>query len=280
LFPHNINIAEGWSFYGFTRPSVKQDIKVRRIQTKADKEVWQIHPSFVMPYMTCDTQAADNILFLAKWAPDWALALVFQKDVMTIYRLRTSLGRYNVVGTTVKDSAAIPKDVVADEKHSHISGEKVYIATTVGEHCFLGASVSPGVGEEELTNAYRQFQQEAQQVQPEYQPNTVNTDGWKATMNAWKILFPAICIIQCFLHAILSIKNVATKATKELYEQIVNKAWQVYEATTKRSFSQRLRRLREWGKTLSESPLKDKLMKLCEKKSWLLPAYNFAKVIS
>ena len=277
LFPHNI--AEGWSFYGFTRASVKQDIRVRRIQTKADKEVWQIHPSFVMPYMTCDTQTADNILFLAKWVPDWALARVFQKDVMTIYRLRTSLGRYNLVGTTVKDSTAIPKDVVADEKHSHISGEKVYIATTAGEHCFLGASVSPGAAEEELTNAYRQFQQEAQQAQPDYQPETVNTDGWKATMNAWKTLFPSICIIKCFLHAILSIKNAATKATKELYEQIVNKAWQVYEATTKRSFSQRLRRLRDWGKTLAESPLKDKLMKLCEKKSWFLPAYDFAKCL-
>ena len=123
LFPSNI--AEGWSSYGFTRPSVKQGIKVRRIQTKADKEVWQIHPSFVMPYMTCDTQTADNILFLAKWTPDWALSRVFKKDVMTIYRPRTSLGRYNLVGTTVKNPAKIPNDVGADEKHSQISGEKV-----------------------------------------------------------------------------------------------------------------------------------------------------------
>ena len=70
---------------------MKQGIKVRRIQTKADNEVWQIRPSFVMPYMTFDTQAADNIIFLMKWVPDWALARVFKKDVMTIYRLRTSL---------------------------------------------------------------------------------------------------------------------------------------------------------------------------------------------
>ena len=118
--------------------------------------------------MTCDTQTADNILFLAKWAPDWALSRVLKKDVMTIYRLRTSPGRYNLVGTTVKDPAKIPNDVGADEKHSQISGEKVYIATTVGEHCFLGASVSLGAGEEELTQAYRQFQREAQQVRPEY----------------------------------------------------------------------------------------------------------------
>jgi hypothetical protein len=42
---------------------------LRRIRTTADGEVWQIHPAFLMPYMTCDTATADDILFLAKWAP-------------------------------------------------------------------------------------------------------------------------------------------------------------------------------------------------------------------
>jgi hypothetical protein len=41
VYPESLpnNIAEGRSFYGFTKPSVKQDTKVRCIQTKADKEV-------------------------------------------------------------------------------------------------------------------------------------------------------------------------------------------------------------------------------------------------
>jgi hypothetical protein len=239
LFP--TTISEGWSLYGFTKESVKQGIRVRRIITKADGELWQLRPSFVMPYMTCDTATAEKILFLKKWAPAWALAHVFEKDVMTIHRLTNHMGRYNLVGTTVKKAEFLPKDVGADEKHSTISGEKVYIATTVAKQCFLGVSVSVGAGEEELTAAYSQFQQEAQQVQPDYQPETVNTDGWQATMNAWKRLFPAICLIQCFLHAILSIRNVATTATKALYGTIAEKVWQVYEAQTARSFSQRIR---------------------------------------
>ena len=148
LFPPSMK--DGWSFYGLTRPSEKQDgLQLRRILTTADQEVWQIRPSFVMPYMTCDTDTADDILFLAKWAPDWALARVFHKDVMMIYRLKTHMGRYNMVGTTVKDPANLPTDLGADEKHSRISGEKVYIATTVGKDCFLGASVSVGAGEDE-----------------------------------------------------------------------------------------------------------------------------------
>ncbi len=171
-----------------------------------------------------------------------------------------------MVGTTVKDPKKLPTDLGADEKHSHISGEKVFLATTVGNQCFLGASVSQGAGEEKLTEAYRQFQREAQQVPPDYQPNTVNTDGWKATMNAWRTLFPKICLIQCFLHAILSIRNVATKATNALYNTMLEKAWQVYRGETKQPFSHRLRRVREWGAQLKDSPLKSKLLKLCKRK--------------
>ncbi len=63
LFPDTI--GEGWSLYGFTKDSIKQGIRVRRILTKADGEVWQIRPSFVMmPYMTCDTETAEKILLL------------------------------------------------------------------------------------------------------------------------------------------------------------------------------------------------------------------------
>lgn len=194
---------------------------------------------------------------------------------MTIHRLSTHMGRYNIVGTTVKQAELIPKDLGADEKFSDISGERVYLATTVGDNCFLGASVSAGAGEENLTEAYGQFQQDAQQVQPDYQPDTVNTDGWQATMNAWRKLFPSMCVIQCFLHAVLSLRHVATKATSPLYGDSVEKVWHAYKASTKRGFAQRLRRLREWGDTLKDSPLKAKLQKLCQKKAGFLPAYDF-----
>jgi hypothetical protein len=273
LFPENI--SEGWSLHGFTRDSVKQGIRVRRIVTKADGEVWQIRPSLVMPYMMCDTVTAEKILFLSDWAPDWALARVFEKDVMSIYRIKTHMGRYNMVGTTVKKPEQLPHHVVADEKHSSISGKKVYLPTTAAEQCFLGVSVAVKADEEALTDAYGQFKQEAQQVAPDYCPKTVNTDGWKATEKAWRAVFPTICVLRCFLHAILSIRKVSTNMTKDLYNTIVEKAWQVYEAETARSFSQRLRRLREWGKSLTDTALKAKLLKLCENKQGFLPAYHF-----
>jgi hypothetical protein len=46
------------------------------------------------------------------------MAHVFGRDAMSWYRLEQRLGRFSVVGTTVKDVERLPKDLVADEKHT------------------------------------------------------------------------------------------------------------------------------------------------------------------
>ena len=183
-----------------------------------------------------------------------------------------------MVGTTGKQPDTLPKDVGADDTHTTISGEKVYAATSVAEQWFLGASVSGGAGEEELTEAYRQFQREAQQLRPDSQPATVNTDGWQATMNAWRTLFPSICLIQCFLHAVLSIRKVATKATQALYDSIVEQVWEAYKAETKRSFSQRLRRRREGGENVESLPLEHQTVAPLSEKGGLSSSVRFSQL--
>ena len=67
----------------------------------------------------------------------------------------------------------MPKDLVADEKHTSLKGEKIYGATTVGGGCLLGASVSQSASEEALTEAYGKFADEAKNVDPEYQVEAV-----------------------------------------------------------------------------------------------------------
>ena len=104
--------------------------------------------------------------------------------------MEQSLGKNSIVGTTIKDPELIPEHLAADEKHSRLKGEKVYVATTVGEQCILGASVSEEASENALKKAYGQFRQEALDLNSEYSPISVNTDGWKATINAWTSLFP------------------------------------------------------------------------------------------
>jgi hypothetical protein len=43
-----------------------------------------------------------------------------------------------------------------------------------------------------LTLGYQTFQIEVLNLKPDYQPETVNTDGWEETQAAWKIIFPVL----------------------------------------------------------------------------------------
>ncbi len=169
------------------RYSKKSQISIRRITV--DSVSYTVRPSFVMPYHTAFANEAENVLFLRKFnVPFWAIDNVFGKDPMHWYRMEQGLGRNSIVGSTIKDPDLLPNHVGADEKHSKLKGEKIYISTVVGEQCILGVSVSENAGEEGLTEAYGKFRDEALDIKPEYSPKSVNTDGWKATMKAWESL--------------------------------------------------------------------------------------------
>jgi hypothetical protein len=134
LFPHEI--SDGYRMQDIYY-SKKQGISIRRIQIKDIS--YTIRPSFMMPYMVGKTKDIEKAIFLRKFnVPFWALSHVFGKDPMYWYRIEQAIGRNSIVGTTVKKPDDIPKDIAADEKHTWIIGDKVYVATTVGNECILG----------------------------------------------------------------------------------------------------------------------------------------------
>ena len=269
--------SSGYAFYGLTAESRKQRLRCRRFRLSEDKTVWTVAPAFVMPYGSARTEEVVKALFLMRFhVPCWAIAYVFGRDAMYWYRLEQGLGRFSVVGTTVKTAQALPCDLVADEKHSRLQSEKVYIATTAGEECILGASVVDSASEAALTQAYGVFAEEAKALDPEYTPQTVNTDGWAATQAAWKALFPTITVMLCFLHAFLKVRDRATKALTACYEQVRERIWNAYHAPTKAAFAQRLRRLHEWARRqVPESPMKQHTLELCEKRAQFSRSYDF-----
>ena len=215
--------------------SVKQEISIRRIVLK-DGSAYSIRPSFLMPYMTARTADVEGPLFLRKFGvPFWALARVFGGDPMSWYRLECGLGRFSVVGTTVR-AAALPEHLLADEHHQVLDGQKVYIATTVGQGCCLGAEPAETAGTDDLKAAYEVFKSEARDVSPEYAPKTVSTDGWKGTQAAWKTLFSKVVILLCFLHAWLKIRDRA-KHLKELFVEVSRRVWEAYDATAMHTFN-------------------------------------------
>ena len=133
----------GYALFGFTEPSITQQLRCRRMRFEQGDSVFTIAPAFVMPSMTGRTQDVDHALFLMRfYVPCWAISHVFGRDPMYWYRLEQGLSRFSIVGTTLKSPAQLPKDLVADEKHRWLKGERVYIATTAAQDCILGASVA------------------------------------------------------------------------------------------------------------------------------------------
>jgi hypothetical protein len=245
------------------RVSVKLGIRLRRVECKATTEAFTIRPSFVLPYMAGFTDDVAAGLFLRRFGvPFWALAQLFGKDANYWYRLEISLARNSIVGTTVRQ-ADLPEHLVADEHHQTLDGEKAFIATTVAEGCCLGASVVDAADEAALTTAYQTFQLEARNVEPGYAPKSVNTDGWQATRLAWLALFPLVLIVRCFLHGWLSIRERCKK--EEHYQEAGEKIWHAYEAQDKRTFAQRLRRVREWATKTLKGIFQEKVLALCSR---------------
>lgn len=269
LFPKNF--AAGYQLKD-DRRSAKQDVPIRRIVLN-DGVAYSVRPSFLMPYMTARTNDVQGPLFLRKFGvPFWALVHVFGRSTMSWYRMECGLGRFSVVGTTVRQ-AALPEHLLADEHHQTLDGEKVYIATTVANGCCLGAEPAETAGTDDLKAAYEVFKEEARDIVPEYVPKTVNTDGWKGTQAAWKALFPKIVILLCFLHGWLKIRDRA-KHLKEVFAEVSRRVWEAYHAPDRRSFAQRLRSLRQWATKNLTGVVLENVLDLCGKRDRWSIAYR------
>lgn len=277
LFPRGIE--QGYQLYGLERQSVKMpEVRVRRIcLNEPDREgraqIFRVVPSFVMPYRVGYTDEIEKALFLRRFGiPYWALTYVFGRNDLYWERMVAQLGRNDIVGTTVKDPSRLPEHLLADEKHTRLNGEKAYIATTVAQGCVLGASLALAADEEQLTKAYGQFKQEAQRLKPDYQPKTVNTDGWSPTQLAWHALFPAITVILCFLHAFLSIRT-RGKHLGDIFQAIQQRVWDIYHASQPTSFLKQVADFQSWAQTHVTGPTLDAILKLCSKADLFVLAF-------
>lgn len=267
LFP--ASMAEGYKLNGKTPESKKQGIRLRRIRT--GNRTYQLRPVFHMPYMRGEVELIANALYLTKFGvPFFALAVVFGKNAMYWYRCFIALSKYSLMGTSHYGSTSLPSNLVVDEQHTRLNGDRIYVATTVANECILGAEASKSCDDKSLASAYGICIKEARTIDADYQSETVNTDGWKSTQNAWKSLCPKVKIVECFLHGFIKVRDRATKKLKDHFLEAADKIWDCYKAETKRSFSQRIRRLREWAKDkLETSPMKENINKLCAKtKVW------------
>lgn len=240
--PFPAGITDGFQLTGCLPESKKMPgVRLRQLRLR-NGNVFSLRPSFVFSYMMGDVDELEHPLLLLYFGvPCWVITHIFGHNDMYWERLLERLGCNSLVGTTVRDPARLPEHLVADEHHADWCGQKGYVAMTAGNGCILGMALSESASEEHLTEAYGQFAREARNVDPDYQPKTVNTDGWFATQNAFGALFSSIVTVLCFLHGFLKIRDRCRKA-RELHRRV----WDVYRAETAEEFRIRMAAFRQW----------------------------------
>ncbi len=269
LFPAGFD--QGYSLHGMGRESRKlPGVRLRKI-VMADGTSYWLRPSFVAGYMTGTVdELAYPLLLAAHGVPPWLLTIGFGHGDMYWHRLLERLGRNSLVGTTVRDAAALPTHLAADEHHADRAGRKGYVATTVGGGCLLGVALTAAADDVHLQEAYGVFAAETRDVDPEYAPATVNTDGWAATRKAFRALFPAIAVVLCFLHGVLKVRDRCRK-DRELHRRV----WDVYRAATAAEFRRLMGELQRWCATQTwTAPVREMLEKLWAKTESYAVAYD------
>lgn len=157
-----------------------------------------------------------------------------------------------------------PLHLSADEKVTWWRKLPVYVAVTAAQGCILGSVLSLRADTKGLIAAYGEFKREAQAAFPNYQPQSVNVDGWDATQNAWQQLFPGMIIMRCFLHVVLAVQS-RCRSAPTLFGDLTSDLWHLFHSLNPAQFGQRLRRLLEWALDPDlEVPdvIRDKLRKL------------------
>jgi hypothetical protein len=252
--------------------SVNQDLLVRRSKLQATGAVFTLRPSLVMPYMIARTDAVEKALSLRQWGvPFDALASVFGRDALCWYRAWLAFGRPSLVGTTVKEPQTLPRDLVADEQLTRVARQQVDVPTTVGGGCFLGVRVVEAAETETVERGYGACAKAAKGLMPAYHARSVCPDGWEATRQAWRQLFPTTTLGLCCLHAILKRKK---HCAGPLRHQVLERAWQVYQAATTRQCAQRRRRMAEWIPAHLSGPVATMVLQRCRRRADCTPAYD------
>lgn len=269
LFPQAF--AGGWQFHSQYALKKQAGLKVRRIRMSQTEEVFTLRPSFLMPYGVAYTREVEKGLYLRQFGvPFEALAYVFGRNASFWERAWLGFARPSLLGTTIKDAEQLPRHLIADEKVAWLSGQEVSLTTTVAEGCFLGVGLATEVTAEALAAGYGEFKGEAQALSADYAPETVCTDGFRATRLAWRQLFPTLTLILCYLHGVIKIRE---RCRGELRRGVLQRVWRCYEAVTARQFSQRLRRVHEWALRSLTGPLQQMVVKLWEQGAHYLVAY-------
>ena len=193
------------------------------------------------------------------------------------YRLERSLGRYSLVGTTVQAAERLPRHLVADEKHTTLiedKARKVYLAATAGGGCCLGLALAETAGADDLTESLRRVPGRGPTAgsglpagDGEHRRLARHPGGVAGAVqggDADPLLPPRV-----------PEDPRAGRSHEGDVRRPAGAGLEAYHAPDARSFSQRLRRLREWAEDhVDKEVVREKVLALCNKRRAFVRAYD------
>ncbi len=83
-------------------------------------------------------------------------------------------------------------------------------------------------------------------MQPDYQFRTVSVDGWAATHQAWRALYPLVVLLRCFQRGWLNLRSRGKLSAA--FADLSRKVWEAFRTPDRPNFAQRQRRSEEWAR--------------------------------
>ena len=107
-------------------------LTIWRIQCTRCKAVFTVLPHFVLRYRKMRPDAARDALLAAHGglSLEWC-AMICHISPMALYRVICTFGQHSLVSVLTRCGLPLPKDILADEKHSRCLTDRVYLPTIV-----------------------------------------------------------------------------------------------------------------------------------------------------
>jgi hypothetical protein len=121
---------------------------------------------------------------------------------MALYRLVCALGHQSIVAGLTRCGLALPPSFLADEKHSHCLGDRMYLPTIVSGRVIWHLGYTEAASATAFTQSYQEFQRAASQQDPSHQARGILTDGFDSTTSRMRALCPGARLGHCLRHAI------------------------------------------------------------------------------
>lgn len=225
--------------------------------------VFTILPSFLVRYQrfdaACIQQMVEASLIFDTSYRHTRLLFNASQPHATIQDPRTIWSKVQWLGSALPVTQLLlllelspPSHILEDEKFACENGTKTYIPAIVqGEYSLIWwIDYVPNVDAETLQDSFGKY---LHQVEPlDALPKASTQDGWKASLSALSQLCKGIVLQQCHRHLqekfwrlLATFRKTQPQLTEEEEQTYKDAHWHLLKAPDKRSFGQRLRRMKQ-----------------------------------